>query len=297
MCAHMQRPHASLLAKLSGCKQMPPPPPTPPPPPPPAGPPSFCPATNITACVAALTSPDTIQGSCSADFEHLELRTLPPATTLTLARHHNDNGGGGGGGGDKSGASSSANDSGNGTVYIDALYIDVAGTGDSDLHVVALLYADSNGAPGSLLATGVPVLLPSHAARAFLRLPFLQKGGVPVQAGSRLWLGEQASDNAVRPPPRPESQVCFLPSCSLSLFADVMSLHRLVPRVARPRLYQGGQTRCRASDLWALLPCSTTSCRASTLHSPLQTGRKIRLDQACKAATRSTSLPRRWCKL
>jgi hypothetical protein len=187
---------------LDGCQPLPHPPPRPPPPPPAPPTPSstaFCPVTNTTVCIAAL-APANAWGTCSADFEHLEPHPIPSNNQTIL--------------------------------HVDALHVDVQGTGHSDLHVVGLIYADNNGSPGALLATGTPVVLPAAAPRGFLRLPFAQPVSISEKAaGDVLWLGEQAG-------------VVAIPGGSPPVPGGVNSL----PCYGFPPAYSAAQPPCQYTD-------------------------------------------------
>ena len=175
------RPHASLLMRLSGCRELPHPPPTAPLPPGPPPPQAFCPADNASACIMALAVPGSSTGTCSADFEHVQPLSLPISVGTTMR--------------------------------IDAVHVDIQGNGLSDLHVVGLIYSDAAGAPSGLLAKTQPVVVPANASRAILRLAFAEPVSITSKAqGEVIWVGEQAGAPSGVPtrPGGPNSLACFL---------------------------------------------------------------------------------------
>ena len=174
------RPHVSLFVRLSGCHDQLHPPPRPPAPP---TPPVFCPSGNLSACEAALRSAGATVATCSADFEHVERAVLPrPSAAAGQARQT--------------------------PLMIDALYIDAQGT-TTDLHVVGVVYTDSDG-PATLVAKSTPVLLPANAPRSFLRLPFAP--ALPINdTWTALYIGEQAgAASGAGVPGGPSSLPCFV---------------------------------------------------------------------------------------
>ena len=177
------RPHASLFVRLSDCHDDPTPPPRPPLPPAPPTPRAFCPAGNLSACEAALRAPGATVASCSCDFEHVELAVLPSICT------------------------GKAKAKGTGaTTMVDALYLDAQGNQHSDLHVVGVIYTESDG-PDTLLATSTAVMVPKDAPRSFVRLPFAHPVAI---TGTAIWIGEQAGAAGARTVPGgPNSLQCF----------------------------------------------------------------------------------------
>ena len=177
------RPHVSLFVRLSGCHDAPAPPPHPPPPPAPAVT-MLCPSGNLSACEDSLRSPGATVGSCSCDFEHVERAALPHPAGAAAA--------------------------GAAAVTIESLYLDVQGNGHSDLHVVGVIYTDSDG-PGELLAKSTPVLVPASASRSFVRLPFAPPVKIDLAQTAAIWMGEQAGapPNVKPVPAGPNSLMCY----------------------------------------------------------------------------------------
>jgi hypothetical protein len=182
-------PHASLFVRLSGCHDDPSPPPQPHPLP---GPPStqqtFCPQGNLSACEAALRVPGAAASTCSSDFEHVERAAMPKP------------------------------DDGATVMLIDALHLDAVGNRHSDLHVVGVVYSDSDG-PAKLVATSEPVLVLANASRSFVRLPFEPTLKIDLTQTAAIWMGEQAgAPPGSKPiPGGPNSLQCFAMMAQSSL--------------------------------------------------------------------------------
>ena len=184
-------PQATNITISGNLPNGPPPPPPPPPPLPPSNRTAFCTVGDVGPCLQELKGAEAVASKCSADFEHVEQHILPPHS-----------------------------------VSVEALHVDVQGNGHTDVAVVGVIYSDDgHGRPGQLLATSDPVLVKAHAERSFVRLPFPQKGGVPItprSAGETVWLGEQAgkptttariiqtgSGGNATEPPGPLDLACF----------------------------------------------------------------------------------------
>ena len=127
---------------------------------------AFCSVGKDEVCRSALAG-STSDFKCSADYEHVEQRVLPPGAN---------------------------------SVHIDALHVDAQGNGHNDVSVRGVVYSDENGQPGDLLGTTEAVVIKADATRAFVRLPFHEKGGFVVTAkdgGRVVWIGEQAGSSSV----------------------------------------------------------------------------------------------------
>jgi hypothetical protein len=138
-------------------------PPPPPPVPAPVHAPSlgFCPATNFSACKAAVHG--DFLGDYSPDHEHVELHVA--ASTVT----------------------------------IEALYLDMQGVNPHPINracnphqqpvtVRGVIYSDECGRPGKLLAWTNSATLTKNATRSFVRLPMQSQQGVTLLVG-KYWLG------------------------------------------------------------------------------------------------------------
>ena len=142
--------------------------------------PAFCSAGNLAPCEVVLLAPGATNGTCSCDFEHVQLAVLPAPGVVAEGEAD--------------------------ATIVDALYLDAEGNHLNDLHVVGVIYTDTDG-PGKLIATSTVRVVLKDAPRSFVRLPFAHPVAI---TGAAVWIGEQAgAPGATTVPGGPNSLQCF----------------------------------------------------------------------------------------
>ena len=139
------------------------------PPPTPSNVTAFCSSVSLAPCELPFAHAVMAPMKCSADYMHVEPRALRTRETQ----------------------------------YLDALYVLAEGNNGSDVAVVGVVYTDADGAPGALLGNTQAVVVPAHAPRGFVRLPFEYPGGLGITAqflGETIWMGELAGSPGGRLP-------------------------------------------------------------------------------------------------